>query len=77
VLVLGTDIKDLFQFPFHGLLGSTRYLVRDTYPKFNLVLNIMMLPRFVSVDTLDKVLVYPEESEIRLSLPNTLIGQEY
>ena len=46
--------KDLFQFPFQGFQASAECSKRNTIPKFNQVLTVMILPWFILVSTAEK-----------------------
>ena len=53
MLVLGTDIKDLFSLLFHGLQASTEQTLRPAILRINLILAITALLRFALINTKD------------------------
>ena len=53
--VLGIVIKDLFAFHFHGLRISTKLCIHSAILRFNLVLIITILPRFILINANDNL----------------------
>jgi hypothetical protein len=78
VLVLGTNTKDLFQSHFHGLQASAECTKRCTIPKFNLVLIITILPRFVLVSNVESIVSLAQSvSDWTCVAAHTLAVREY
>ena len=63
------NIQDLFLLSFQGLQALSKQSIRTAHLRFNLVLIITILPRFILIDMLDHMLPSPEASKVELVLP--------